>query len=65
MGDCFADRPVCEAGYRAAFRAVLAVEVAIYGVLLFALVRRPTRAFWLIAILCLVLMLGAWLPIFL
>ena len=63
MGDCFADRAVCEAGYRSAFRTVLAVEVAIYAALLFAIVRQLTRTFWLIAILCLALMLGAWLPI--
>jgi len=63
MGDCFADRAVCEAGQRTALWAVLTVEVVIYAALLFSLIRQRTRTFWLIAIVCLVLMMGAWLPL--
>ena len=63
LGDCFAQRAVCEAGRRSMIVTVLAVELAVYAFLLLSITRPRGRAYWLTVTFCLALFIFGWLTI--
>lgn len=63
LGDCFAERAICEAGRRSAILTIGTVELALYAFLLASIMRPHTRAYWLVVTICLALLALGWLKI--
>ena len=63
LGDCFAEKAMCEAGRRSVLTTVLTVELGIYAFLLFSIARRRSQSYWLIVTVCLSLFVLGWLTI--
>ncbi len=63
LGDCFAERAVCEAGRRTAILTIGTVELALYAFLLVSIMRPHSRTYWLVVTISLALFALAWLKI--